>query len=484
LESVTTILGARASGVSRQAPGHSLIEAPLLGASARKERAFPGLFKQSLKLSLIVLAALVMALHLCAGRTVSAYVSGPPASHTGAPGESTCIECHNSFGLNSGAGTLSITGLPATYSPNQEITITVTLTHASRARYGFQLTALDSAGKQAGTLVITDSSRMLLTTGFIGVNERSYIEHNLDGTLPAAPSQGRWTFKWIAPAASAGAVTFYAAGNAANGNANSTDDFIYTTSASISPALPAVVSVSGASFSQGGLAPESISSAFGGQLATQLAVVTGDADPNTPGIQLPTSLAGTTVRVRDSENNERLAPLFFVSPGQINYLIPVGTALGTATVTITSGDGTVSTGTLTTDRVSPGIFTATSDGQGLPAALVQRVRGDGSQSFELISQRDAGNNLVPIPIDLGPETDQVFLNLFGTGIRFHSGLSSLTATIGGADAQVIGAVAQGDFVGLDQANVRIPRSLIGRGAVGVVLMVDGKSANTVTISVR
>jgi uncharacterized protein (TIGR03437 family) len=40
------------------------------------------------------------------------------------------------------------------------------------------------------------------------------------------------------------------------------------------------------------------------------------------------------------------------------------------------------------------------------------------------------------------------------------------------------------FVGLDQINVIVPRSLIGRGEVGVVLTVDGKMANTVKVSIK
>ncbi|MBL8215336.1 MAG: hypothetical protein JNK87_31745 [Bryobacterales bacterium] len=40
------------------------------------------------------------------------------------------------------------------------------------------------------------------------------------------------------------------------------------------------------------------------------------------------------------------------------------------------------------------------------------------------------------------------------------------------------------LVGLDQVHIRIPASLAGRGVVTVVLTVDGKAANTVTITIR
>src|SRR5258708_153866 len=73
----------------------------------------------------------------------------------------------------------------------------------------------------------------------------------------------------------------------------------------------AVVTVDAASY-QTTLAPNSIASAFGTQLATQTAIG-GDTDPVTAGVQLPTTLGGTTLEV-----NGVAAGLLFVSAGQIN----------------------------------------------------------------------------------------------------------------------------------------------------------------------
>jgi len=74
--------------------------------------------------------------------------------------------------------------------------------------------------------------------------------------------------------------------------------------------------------------------------------------------------------------------------------------------------------------------------------------------------------------------------MFGTGIRLRSSLSAVSAKLGGVDAQATFAGALDGFVGLDQVNTRIPRSLIGRGEVDVVLTVDGKPANTITASIK
>jgi uncharacterized protein (TIGR03437 family) len=239
----------------------------------------------------------------------------------------------------------------------------------------------------------------------------------------------------------------------------------------------ALTTVSAASFDGSSLAPESIVAAFG----TNLAAAT-QAATSTP---LPTMLAGTTIKVRDSANVERSAPLFFVSPTQVNLLIPAGTAVGAASLTLTGSDGSTAAGTLQIANVAPSLFSANASGQGVAAAVALRIRANGQQVTEPIAQWDAAQNrFVAVPIDLSVENEQVFLILFGTGLRYRSSLSSVSARIGGTDAQVVFAGAQSDFAGLDQVNVSLTRSLAGRGEVDVVLMVDGKVANTVKVSIK
>lgn len=225
------------------------------------------------------------------------------------------------------------------------------------------------------------------------------------------------------------------------------------------------------------LASETIASAFGSGLATatQLATVT----------PLPTTLAGTTVKVRDSAGTERDAPLFFVSPTQINYQVPPSTATGVATLTVSSGDEALSVTSLPISSVAPGLFTADASGRGVPAAVALRVKADGTQSFEPVARFDPVlSRIVAVPIDLGAASDQVFLILNGTGIRFRSNLSAVSAKAGGVEAPVLFAGEQGGFVGLDQINLLLPRMLMGRGEVDVILTVDGKAANTVRINIK
>ena len=223
------------------------------------------------------------------------------------------------------------------------------------------------------------------------------------------------------------------------------------------------------------LAPGGIVSAYGTNLAggTQAA----------QSLPLPTTLLNVMVKVKDSAGTERVAPLFFVSPTQINYQIPDGTSGGAATVTISSNGTTTGTGIATIMAVAPGLYTANQSGAGVAAALLQRVHADGSQSFQNVAQCDAGGgNCTPVSIDVGPDSDQLFLQLYGTGIRSRTALGNVSVQIGNLAGTVLSAGAQGQYAGLDQVNVQLPRAMLkGRGRLTVALTVDGQAANAVWI---
>lgn len=238
----------------------------------------------------------------------------------------------------------------------------------------------------------------------------------------------------------------------------------------------AAKSVSAASFTAP-LAPEAIASLFGVALADS-----ARAAETSP---LPTRLNGVEVKVRGPNAVERSAPLFFVSPEQINFQVPSGTALGNATAFVYLNGLIITSGTLRLATVAPSLFAANANGQGLAAALVLRFNADGTQRFESVADFDpTQHKFVPKPIDLGAETDQVFLILFGTGLRNRSGLGAVNVNFSDVNAPVSFAGAQGDFVGLDQINVALPRILKGRGEVAINLTADAQVANTVTVAIK
>jgi len=196
-------------------------------------------------------------------------------------------------------------------------------------------------------------------------------------------------------------------------------------------------------------------------------------------------LAGTSVGVKDNAGVERLAGLFYVSPTQINYLIPVGTTRGAALITVTSGDATVSSSAAHISTVSPGLFTANQDGKGAPAGFAIYVKLSGEQRRVSLYQFDpATMKQVPVPIDFGEENEAIILELYGTGLRGRSAQSAVSVTIGGFAATVEYADKHPVFAGLDQVNVRVPRSLSGRGVVDLVLTVEGKAANIVQVAFK
>jgi uncharacterized protein (TIGR03437 family) len=232
--------------------------------------------------------------------------------------------------------------------------------------------------------------------------------------------------------------------------------------------VPNVASVSAASFLGADIAPESIVAAFGLNLATGIAIGTT--------VPLPTNLLGTRVTVRDSAGTSRDAGLFFVAGTQINYQVPPGTAEGDATVTVTINNNTVAMGSMKVARVSPGLFSANSSGQGIASAVLLRVR-NGAQTFEPVSDAE---------IDLGPAGDIVYLLLYGTGLRGRSAPGNITVSVGNITKSLNpnefeDAFAAPGFIGLDQANIFLPRTLIGAGLVNLTMTIDGKPSNTVQL---
>lgn len=88
------------------------------------------------------------------------------------------------------------------------------------------------------------------------------------------------------------------------------------------------------------------------------------------------------------------------------------------------------------------------------------------------------------PVDLGGADDVTVLELYATGLRGRTSLASVSCTIGGLEVPVLYAGPQGQYAGLDQVNVSLPRSLAGKGQIPLLLTVDGASANRVLLSFR
>lgn len=157
--------------------------------------------------------------------------NGVVPARTGGFGEMTCQQCHSENPLNAPSGRITLSGVPASYTPGERYLITVAVARPQLVRAGFQMSARfsagDTAGRNAGALLPADGMTEAIPDDGGRV---TYIQHTSIGADVPAPGSGRWTFAWIAPS-TGGAVVFHAAANAANGDGLSRGDFIYTTTA-------------------------------------------------------------------------------------------------------------------------------------------------------------------------------------------------------------------------------------------------------------
>lgn len=171
----------------------------------------------------------------------SASASGPSPSFTAAPylpqcptcpTENNCTACHSGSQPNTGAGSVTISGLPANYRAGQTVPITVTVNDPNATIFGFQLVAIDRNGLNAGTLAVTPANPqpLQIITGTVNGNDRNYVEHTISGVTPTVFFSKSWTFNWTAPADRIGKLDFYAAGNGANSDGSTGGDQIYLNS--------------------------------------------------------------------------------------------------------------------------------------------------------------------------------------------------------------------------------------------------------------
>jgi endoglucanase len=240
---------------------------------------------------------------------------------------------------------------------------------------------------------------------------------------------------------------------------------------------PAIfTSVSTASGAGATFAPDSLMSGYGVGLGTDTATA--------PSVPWPLSLRDVTVEVTDSSGRATQAPLAFVSAGQINYVIPSGTALGRVNVAVKSAGTAVASGTYYVDRVAPTIFSG-GDAKGPAIAGIVRVKPDGSQTYDYTVSFDAAQQkFVAQPIDFGGPSDMLFLILYGTGFRNATAPSAATLRVGSTTLNLAYVGAQPETPGLDQINAELPRSLAGAGLATITFQIDGKTANPATLMFR
>jgi uncharacterized protein (TIGR03437 family) len=105
-----------------------------------------------------------------------------------------------------------------------------------------------------------------------------------------------------------------------------------------------------------------------------------------------------------------------------------------------------------------------------------------AQNLQAVYQLNSSGAPVPLPINLGPASEQVYLELYGTGIR---NAKSVLATVGGVGVPILYSGAAPGFAGEDQVNIGpLPQSLAGLGSANILLTADGQAANTVNVTIQ
>jgi uncharacterized protein (TIGR03437 family) len=224
-------------------------------------------------------------------------------------------------------------------------------------------------------------------------------------------------------------------------------------------------SVRGVSAANGArvVAPGSIASIYGANLAPGTAAASSLAN-------LPTILGGISLHVRDAFGTNRLAQLFYVSPTQINFLVPDATAAGLAVLNIDNGHlpFVESSRATVVQMLAPAFFSADGTGTGTAAATAVRVLPDGTQiRVPVFSCSNGHCNTIPIDVSQGP----VYLSLFGTGFRHRSanpdGVPLAACQIQSQIPLATYAGPQGPIPGLDQLNFLLAQKP-GAGEMDVI----------------
>jgi uncharacterized protein (TIGR03437 family) len=184
----------------------------------------------------------------------------------------------------------------------------------------------------------------------------------------------------------------------------------------------------------------------------------------------------------DAVGVTRTAGLLFVSPGQVNFQVPAGTAPGMSTITLHNGSATLTTQSMIT-QVSPAFFAVDTAGTAAATAVRIPIETNVSSPVTLFDCSSGGADCTLTPILLEIDAP-LYLSLYGTGIKGYTQKDKIQVAIGDYVVPAMYAGPQGQYPGLDQVNVALPLTLRKAGTVDVSVTVDGVTSNSVKIAVK
>lgn len=215
------------------------------------------------------------------------------------------------------------------------------------------------------------------------------------------------------------------------------------------------------------LAPGSIFSLFGRNLATSTSAASG--------VPLPKELGDARVTLGGVA-----VPLFYAGAGQVNGQVPFELTSGAKPSVVVTVKGVAAPpDEITLAEVQPGIFTVDQSGSGQGAIL--------DASYKLVSPASpakAGDIVQVFCTGLGRTDPPVTSGAASPSSPAATVVNAVTATIAGINAPVQFAGLAPGFVGLYQVNVQVPAGVAAGSALPLVLTQAGVSSNTVTLAIR
>jgi len=188
----------------------------------------------------------------------------------------------------------------------------------------------------------------------------------------------------------------------------------------------------------------------------------------------PPTLNNVTVLI-----NNKQAPLYFVSPGQINALVPYSTVGPTATIVVQNGTTNSNTVTVPVAPTSPGVYTLDQSGSGAGAIL--------HADFGLVNAgRPAapGETVLIYLTGMGAVNPPVADGTPGKGNPLSYAGADVLVLVGGQSAKpAYNGLAPG-YPGLYQINVALPTILPGGGNLPLAIQTNNAYHDQVDIAIQ
>jgi uncharacterized protein (TIGR03437 family) len=228
---------------------------------------------------------------------------------------------------------------------------------------------------------------------------------------------------------------------------------------------PGLATLSAAHFLRRRISPGMVAAMY------PLGIAFGDSTVTAPGYPLPTDLADLQVLV-----DEIPAPLYFVSPGQINFYVPMRLEPGTQSTFIVqrkSNNQILASGVLDIGVATPAFFTTTQNGQGQIAALNEdntvNTNTNGIARGSVIQLFATGQGFVPNAPPDGTPPSGVVPTPSLPRVVIGSGFV--------ADSDILYSGLAPGLVGVWQINVKVPLTVPPGSATDVVVTLGSIPSN-------